>query len=84
LEEEKKKTRKDGIFLKAQSSKPEKMIDCIRNQRIPKSPGLWACPTIYKWSGDLSAGLPSFPVAVMAESSQLQLRDSGGLSPHFL
>jgi len=51
--------------------------DCgfIRNHRTPKFP-------------DLRAVLPStFPVAqwsFLMESSQLQLRDSGGISPHFL
>jgi len=31
-----------------------------------------------------SVGLPSCPVADVTEFSQLQLRDSGGFSPHFL
>jgi hypothetical protein len=50
-----------GIFLKAQSPKPEKKnADLHEIRRIPKFPGLWTAVL----NGETSAGLPIWPLKI--------------------
>jgi hypothetical protein len=83
----------NGIFLKAQSTKPEKNTDLYETRRISKFPDLWAAV----FNSAFSAGLPIRHQKILVPDSgrlrrdlpkqnwaQLQLRDSGGFSPRFL